>query len=193
MENVIPIRPTEQTAYGTRDSFADAWNLYTDEQEETIAAGEDIGGPPSAAVQEALKAFYDDVKANLREKADEYIYIIKDAQAQEKALKVEAARLQARARQFVEKASKVKEFLKHAMETSDIKKLKTEKHTLNVQNPGGKAPIDIYTEESLLPDKYQVIKQVHSIDKDVLRTDLKAGIEVSGACLSTRETILIVK
>ena len=189
MNTALKIVKPVLTTFGTPDGFAEAWDLFTGE---TDSEGQALA-EPSEEYHDALKSFYDDMVENLREKADEFVYIVKDAQAQEKSLKVEAARLQARAKQFGAKADKVKELLRHAMETSDIPKLKTDKHTLSVQNPGGKAPIDIFGEENHLLEKYQVQKVVYSIDKDLLRADLKAGIEVEGACLATRDKILVIK
>jgi len=193
MNTALRLVKPELTTFGTPDSFSTAWNLFT---EEVDSEGQALV-EPSEEYHDALKSFYDDIKENLQEKADEFVYIIKDAQAQEKSLKTEAARLQARAKQFAAKADKVKELLRHAMETSDVLKVKTDKHTLNVQKPGGKAPIDIYAETlneiPVLPEKYlqEVTKTI--VLNDVLRADLKAGVEVEGACLATRDKILVIK
>ena len=193
MNTALKIVKPALTTFGTPDGFTEAWDLFTGE---TDSEGQALA-EPSEKYHDALKSFYDDMVENLREKADDFVYIMKDAQAQEKSLKIEATRLQARAKQFGVKADKVKELLRHAMETSDIPKLKTDKHTLNVQNPGGKAPIDISAEiindVPALPKKYLKEKTVTTILSDDLRADLKAGIEVEGACLATRDKILVIK
>jgi len=199
MNTALKLVKPELTSFGTPDSFASAWDLYTEEQNETLASGvQGEAEGPSAAVQDALKSFYDDIKENLAERADEFVYIIKDAIAQEKTLKLEAGRLQAMAKQFSAKADKVKELLKHAMESSNTPKVKTTKHTLNVQNPGGKAPIDIFAEVDSegVPDlarKYLKEVTTTKVLTDDIRADLKAGIAVEGACLPKREKILVIK
>jgi hypothetical protein len=56
----------------------------------------------------------------------------------------------------------------------------------------GVESVDI-TDQSKLPDDYVTIEVVEKPDKAAIKRDLKAGKEISGACLKRGETTIVIK
>lgn len=139
-----------------------------------------------AAEPEEIQTFEDtleSVLAEIGDKADAYAVVIQEAKVTAEKFEAEAARLQARAKAVKNSIDRMKDRLKFAMETMNIKELKGKYHRLRIQKNGGALPLEITGE---VPDTYKKI--VYEDDKAKIREALKDGKELGFAHLGERGT-----
>ena len=55
------------------------------------------------------------------------------------------------------------------------------------------APILRISDESKLPEKYLEVVQTYKINKDMIKEDLKSGINIDGAYMTEPGTTLMIK
>lgn len=139
-----------------------------------------------AAEPDEIQTFEDTLESVLAEvgdKADAYAVVIQEAKVTAEKYEAEAARLQARAKSVKNSIDRMKDRLKFAMETMNIKELKGEYHRFRIQKNGGALPLEITGE---VPDTYKKI--VYEDDKAKIREALKDGKELGFAHLGERGT-----
>ena len=76
------------------------------------------------------------------------------------------------------------------MEQMNMKKVETPVGNITIRKGTSKLKIN---DETKLPDKYLEIVQTYKVDKDLLKADLKAGIEIDGAYMTEPGTTLMIK
>ena len=122
----------------------------------------------------------------IEEKAVGYAKVIKNIEAQSKAIKDEEKRLSERRKALDNKVKYMKESLEDAMRLNDKKRIKTDLFSFNIQkNP----PSVRITNEELLPKRFYV-EQEPKLDNISLIKELKEN-EIPGAELAQGESLRI--
>lgn len=116
-------------------------------------------------------------EAQMQEKGRNYGYVIKQLETDCEAIDNEIKRLQELKRLRSNAIDRLKSTLSQAMQLFGIMEIKTP--TLKVSFRKSKS-IEIVN-ESQIDRKYIMVKTVESISKAAIKTDIEAGIEVSGA------------
>lgn len=138
------------------------------------------GEIPEEAIADTLEC----IEGELTAKAESIICIIKELQAEETALKVEAAALENRATQKRKSADRMKQYLLKNMQAVNVDKIETPKCYVKVAATPGKVVIDDTQElYRLRPDLFTTKEPEPS--KAAIAALLKAGEEVAGCRLET--------
>lgn len=139
---------------------------------------------PMEAIEEALSSISDE----FNEKADNIARFIKDLNATALSIKEEETRLANRRRSFENRANGLKEYLESNMKAMNIKKVKTNFFTFNIQaNPSSVEIID----ESVIPEEFKTTETVVKIDKKAILKALKEEAEIDGVKIKQTEGLRI--
>jgi chaperonin cofactor prefoldin len=123
----------------------------------------------------------------IEDKAVGYAKVMKNLEAQAKAIKDEEERLADRRKSLESNVKRLKESLEQSMINVNMKKIKTELFSFNIQkNP----PSVEVLNDSAIPESY-FIPQEPKLDKKAILTDLKNGFEVPGAEIKQTEGLRI--
>jgi hypothetical protein len=121
------------------------------------------------------------------EKVKGYAAIIRNTEAEEKALKDEIDRLNAKRKVKQNKINYLKDNLFNALQATDKRKVEAGTFTLSIRkNPHSVSVLD----EKALPKQYYV-EQPMKLDKTKLKDDLKSGLKIAGAELVQNESLSI--
>ncbi len=134
-------------------------------------------------------AFHDTLDAitdAIEDKAIGYASVIQQFKADSKALSDEIKRLSERKQSIEKRISIMQESLQDAMEESNVKKIKSPKFTVWLQNN----PVSVkVTNETLIPKTFYV-EQAPKLDKKALREELQHG-DIPGAELDQTKGVRI--
>jgi uncharacterized protein YukE len=137
--------------------------------------------------QEGLTDTLESLNDAIEDKAVNYAKVMKNLEAQAKAIKDEEERLADRRRSLESNVKRLKESLQQSMIDVDMKKIKTELFSFNIQkNPPS---VDVLN-ESLIPMEY-FIPVEPKLDKKAILADLKNGVEVQGVEIKQGESLRI--
>lgn len=133
------------------------------------------------------------IQGELEVKADNYGIVISELKAAVNKYDTEIKRLTAKKEALENNIEIMKQRLKEAIELMEVKDgcLQTEHYKFRICKNGGKLPVHLDLDEKhpeLFPEKYQDTKIV--LNKDKIREDLEAGIEMSCAHIGERGTHL---
>lgn len=123
----------------------------------------------------------------LQTKAVNYGFVVKQFESDVNAIDEEIKRLQAMKKSKVNAVDRLKQTLTDAMLHYGIEKV--EVPTLKLSFRQSKS-VEI-TDEKQVPDFYKNKKIQVSIDKNILSKDLKAGFDIKGAKLVTKQNLQI--
>ena len=127
------------------------------------------------------------LELSFEEKTKGYASIIKNTEAEEKALKDEVDRLNAKRKVKQNKVEYLKRNLFNALQATGKRKVEAGTFTLSVRkNPHSVSILD----EKALPKQYYV-EQPMKLDKTKLKDDLKKGLTITGAELVQNESLSI--
>lgn len=112
---------------------------------------------------------------------------IKSLEAEQKAIKEEIASLQARAKTKEKKAERLREYIAEVMKADGREKLETSRAVLSFRKSEAVEVADV----EKLPAIYLRVKTEYSADKKALKEALKAGEEIAGATLVTKQNLQI--
>lgn len=143
------------------------------------SANEETGEVDAACVEQ-LEA----LQVQREEKLDNIGAYIKNLLAEAKMLKEEEAALKARREAKERKAESLKNYLATAL---DGEKFESARVACSWRKSEAVAVDDI----ELLPDEYKVEKTTYTADKAKIKEALKAGAEVRGAWLETKNNLQI--
>ena len=129
-----------------------------------------------------LQDLLDEVELAKEDKADNIIYLIKEAKVAEDYLQSEIKRLTERKAMMKRKQDSLKDLLDYLLEGE---KLKTSKHTIFYKNT---TSVDI-VDETKIPPKYITVKEVFGIDKKAIKEDLFNFENVEGATLKVKKGV----
>lgn len=124
-----------------------------------------------------LEGTLEAIEGEIEEKADGYARVIRQIEHDITALKAEEARLSDRRRVMENNVRRMKENLEDAMLATGKTKFKTELFSFGIQKNPKTVMID---DVSRLPEEY-LIPQDPKVDKQKLKADLTAGVELAGA------------
>lgn len=103
----------------------------------------------------ALSAISDEIEV----KADNYAKLIRNMEASVKSIAVEQKRLAARKSTLESSIARLKENLQQSMIKTNKRKFKTDLFSFNIQKNGGKIPVIVDVETSMLPDDYVIVTE----------------------------------
>ena len=107
-----------------------------------------------------------------------------------KAIKNEIDRLQAKKRVVENNRKRLREYTVSCLENLGHKKIETPVGNMTIRKT---APILRIVDESKLPEKYLEVVQTYKINKDMIKEDLKSGINIDGAYMTEPGTTLMIK
>ncbi len=130
------------------------------------------------------------VQNEIANKGKGIIQVVRSIEADVDAVKNEIDRLTKIKRAKEKHIKKLREYTKSCMEQMNMKKLETPVGNITVRKGTSTLKID---DETKLPDKYLEIVQTYKVNKDLIKADLKAGIEIDGAYMTEPGTTLMIK
>ena len=130
------------------------------------------------------------VQNEIANKGKGIIQVVRSIEADVDAVKNEIDRLTKIKRAKEKHIKKLREYTKSCMEQMNMKKVETPVGNITIRK--GTSTLKI-NDETKLPDKYLEIVQTYKVDKDLLKADLKAGIEIDGAYMTEPGTTLMIK
>ena len=104
-----------------------------------------------------------------------------------KAIKNEIDRLQAKKRVVENNRKRLREYTVSCLENLGHKKIETPVGNMTIRKT---APILRIVDESKLPEKYLEVVQTYKINKDMIKEDLKSGINIDGAYMTDRKSVV---
>lgn len=136
---------------------------------------------------EAVATTLDAVDQQIEDKAHNICLVIKNMDGDIDAIDAEIKRLSDKKKAAANRKEKLREYLKQAMIKVDKQKIKSPLFSLNILK--GREIVSV-TNQDALDKKY--IKVVESVNKTLLKNDLKSG-EIDGAEIITGEPSLQIK
>ena len=127
---------------------------------------------------EDLDLILESINEAIEDKADNYAKVMKNMDADCKAIESEIERLTERKKILQNGITRMKESLFTNMKAVNKEKFKTELFSFAIVTNGGKAPL-IIKDEDHVPKKY--LKAVYSIDKEKIRESLDKGMRLKFA------------
>lgn len=123
----------------------------------------------------------------IEEKADGYAKVMKNTEVTSNGIAEEIKRLQARKKALDNNVKNMKISLQNTMETIGKTKFKTVLFSFNIQK--NQESVN-FTDESLIPDKYQ--KVAITYDKSAIKSDIKEnGLEIPGVEITQSQSLRI--
>lgn len=130
------------------------------------------------------------IQTEIENKGAGIIQVVRSIEADVDAVKNEIDRLTKIKRTKENNVKRLREYVKICMEQMEVKKLETPVGNLTLRKGVSSLKID---DESKLPDKYLEVVQSYKVDKDLLKSDLKSGMQIDGAYMSEPGTSLMIK
>lgn len=154
-------------------------------------------------IDEYLQAGEEDLAANLVKaneiivkeignKSTGFIHIFRNIDSKVDAIDSEIKRLQDLKKQTKKKEENLKEILKNCMETLGTKKLETDLGNISIRNTAGSLVVD---DMDLIPKLYkeEVVTTTVKVDSNLIKKQIKAGIEIEGCHIEGGTSLAIPK
>jgi hypothetical protein len=158
-------------------------SLYSISQEYMELADQLTDGEATPELETALAIN----ETELQTKGVCYGFIVKEMEADCEVIEMEIKRLTALKKSRENAMERLKNNLSGAMQLYGLLEIKTPLLKINFR----KSESVEVTDMEALPDEYVVSKTTEAPDKVKLKADIKAGIEIPGAQLVTKENIQI--
>lgn len=159
--------------YELTESYNNVWGLLNDDEADL------------ETIETALVTLEDAIE----EKAGNVAKFIKSMDAEIDVIKAEEKRLAERRKAVENKRDRVKKYIADQLQLMGIDKVKLPTVTIALQNNPPALKIE---DESLIPASYlTLIPERYEADKDRIKKDLKAGVEVPGAVLTQGKSLRI--
>lgn len=129
----------------------------------------------------------DSIKLPIEQKVINTAAVIKNLDHYADGLKQAEDAIKARRKTVESKVERIKAYLLDNMQAADINKINSPEFDISLRNSQS---IDDYS-PNLIPEKYWKIKIDRSLDKILIKTDIKAGIEVNGVRLKDNKNLVI--
>lgn len=137
--------------------------------------------------KEGLEDTLEALEGALEDKAIGYAKVMKNLEAQASAIKEEEKRLRERRKSIENNIKRMKESLQGAMEYNNIKRIKTDLFTFNIQK---NVPSLKVNENALIPAEY-FEKQDPKLNRKALTDAIKNGLTIDGVELIQSEGLRI--
>jgi len=128
------------------------------------------------------------IELAIEDKARAYTAVILELEAEAKAKEDAAKKIIASYKTLYRKADFLRERLKISMIETGVTKFKFSEFSVSIPKP--RASLEI-TNQELIPEKYKSIKQVIESDNAAIKNDLLSGVEVPGAKIEYKKSLLI--
>lgn len=151
-----------------------------------IDAEQNGGGEIDPHLEEQLQFF----ESQLPSKIDDYVYVVRKLQDYAEECMRESQRLATRARAWNNKVTWLKGRILATLLAIDCQKLKTARNTVSVCKAGGVQSLQLTDDASKIPDEYLTSRVVIEPDREKIRKELDAGIELEFARLAERTVYL---
>jgi len=139
--------------------------------------------------EQAFMDTLEGIEGALEDKADGYAKVMKQLEANADGLEAEIKRLQERKSLMAKNVDRMKSTLQKMMETTGKEKFKTELFSFHIQNNPPSLVMDSEDIE-VIPMEY-LVPQDPKIDKTKIKTDIKAGKEITFAHMVTGRSLRI--
>lgn len=159
-------------------------SLYELEQQYRMLLDDDASTPEDI---EAWNGLLDKLGGEIDVKVTNIALVVKQLQAEEKALADEVASLQEKKRTRANKVERLKAYMLEGMTLAGIEKTTDVRAEVRVQKNPPKLEI---ADDHYIPDEYWV-EQEPSVDKRELLTALKDGLEIPGVSMVQEKGIRI--
>ena len=134
--------------------------------------------------EEVFRDTLEALQGDIEVKAEAYGKVIKQMEADRKAIEAEIERLTARKERLVKSTATMKERLQQAFTALNVQKLKTDLFTFYIQ----KNPVSVVVDDpDAVPDEFFKVKK--EVSKTAIKEAIEAGQEVSFAHLEQSESI----
>lgn len=137
---------------------------------------------------EMVQAALNEVEGEIEDKAENIVKLIRSIEADIEALKEEGLKLFNKRKSLENKRDNLKIYLESSLKAIGKQKVKGGIFTLSIQK---NAPKLILEDLEGIPKEYINIETVKVANKDKIKQDLKAGIEINGAKLEQTESLRI--
>ena len=118
------------------------------------------------------------IEQQIQAKSTGIVAVIRNLESNIAAIDTEIKRLQELKKKKQNNITRLKEYTKECMELRGVKKLETDLGNISIR----KSPPSVNViDENLIPLEYIETKQVMSIDKKLILSDLKDGLVIPGA------------
>lgn len=118
------------------------------------------------------------------------IQVVRSLESDVDAIKAEIDRLNKIKRVKENNIKRLRDYTKVCMEQMEVKKIETPVGNLTLRKGVSTLKID---DEGKLPSKYIEVVQTYKVNKDLVKSDLKSGIEIEGAYMSESGMSLMIK
>lgn len=134
-----------------------------------------------------LELFNELSNDKLESKLENVMYIIKEIEVSQKALKDESKRLTDKAKVFENRANRLKEMIKDVMIVSGQSKIKTDKFNFSIKT------IEDYNYDdvNMFALDSEFIRRKEEIDKTKLKAFIKAGGVIDGVRISEKVSLTV--
>ena len=132
---------------------------------------------------ESINFMMSSLEGAITEKCNSIACIVKNFENQAEGIKKIEENAYARRKRIEKNLDNLKKYMLDSMITSEINKVISAQFEINIKN--NPPSVDIFS-ENLLPKEYYVEKVVTtvSVDKNKIKVDIKAGIEIPGVKLT---------
>ena len=138
--------------------------------------------------QEVFIEALNGMEGELNEKLENIVNFIRSLEGDISVIKSETDRLQARKRSIENKITSLKQYTEDCLRAVNKTKVKTALNTISIQkNPPSVEIID----ENLIPEEFKNEEIVVKYDKKAMLTQLKSGVEITGASIKQTESLRI--
>jgi hypothetical protein len=142
---------------------------------------------PDEEIDSSLYELLDSMKLPIEQKAINTAAIIKNLDHYAEGLKQAEDAIKARRKTVDNKIERIKSYLLDNMQRADISKINSPQMDIMVRNSQS---VDDFS-PNLIPEKYWKIKTERTLDKMLIKSDIKSGIEVQGAKLKDNKNLVI--
>lgn len=140
--------------------------------------------------EQTLKDTLEAVEGEFNDKALSIAKLVENLNGDTSIIDAEIKRLQARKAAITNKQKQLRDYLLFNMQESGITKIDCPLFKISLRKGMEKVVID---NEMRIPDELTRIEVVTKIDKNEVKKQLKAGVEIPGARLERGETTLLIK
>lgn len=144
---------------------------------------EENGGELTPELEQALLI----TEENFTQKAEGYCKAIAIYNGQAAALDEEIKRLTAKKKTAENAVARMKDALKNSMNVLKLDKINAGTFTISTRKSQSLEVLD----EALVPEIYKETVTTIKVDKNAIKADLKAGVEVEGVVLNENKSIQI--
>ena len=177
--------PTNSKYYIYKENYTMTLYQLTSEYMDLLAMLED-----PEIDEEVIADTLEGLTGEIEVKADGYARVIRQMDADAKAIKTEEDRLYNRRKSLENRITYLKNRLQYAMELTGSTKIKTELFNIGIQKNAASVVMDEQYIENI-PSEY-LIQQDPKIDKQKIKDDIKAGKDLTGiAHLEQTESLRI--